>query len=211
MLDFKPQKPNVKKRKFNIGTNPSKKTNLVEVEQIITTKITNNPVNQPVDDDIPDERTENPNKPKRFVIGSNSNNSNNNTNNKKFNIGSNTKNNNTNSNNKNVINNPFNRPTPLLEDVINPNNNNVGPLPPFMMPEEKNSHNNIIEDDFLIAEESTSNVRHGPIPVMHIKHKEITIKEINQPELSAKIGVEPKKKVIHIQQINKRNEDAELF
>jgi hypothetical protein len=46
---------------------------------------------------------------------------------------------------------------------------------------------------------------------MHIKHKEITIKEINQPELSAKIGVEPKKKVIHIQQINKRNEDAELF
>ena len=80
-----------------------------------------------------------------------------------------------------------------------------------MMPEEKNSHNNIIEDDFLIAEESTSNVRHGPIPVMHIKHKEITIKEINQPELSAKIGVEPKKKVIHIQQINKRNEDAELF
>ena len=82
MLDFKPQKPNVKKRKFNIGTNPSKKTNLVEVEQIITTKITNNPVNQPVDDEIPDERTENPNKPKRFVIGSNSNNSNNNTNNK---------------------------------------------------------------------------------------------------------------------------------
>ena len=46
---------------------------------------------------------------------------------------------------------------------------------------------------------------------MQIKHKEITIKEINKPELSAKIGVEPKKKVIHIHQINKHNEDAELF
>jgi hypothetical protein len=210
MLDLKVQKPNIKKRKFNIGTNQPKKPNLVEVEQIITTKITTNTVNQPVDEDIPDEGIQNPIKPKRFVIGNNSNNNSNNTNNKKFAIGSNTKNNN-NSNIKNTNNNPFNRPTPLLEEIINPKNNNPEPLPPFMMPEEKTSHNNIIEDDFLIAEESTNNVRNGPIPVMHIKHKEITIKEINPPELSAKIGVEQKKKVIHIHQINQHNADADLF
>ena len=55
MLDLKVQKPNVKKRKINIGSNQSKKHKLVEVEQIITTKVTKNTVNQPADDDIPDE------------------------------------------------------------------------------------------------------------------------------------------------------------